>query len=189
MQSEPRLKQPSGIPRLSALTRESIPGSGVQPTMLESFQASQLARNSLLARNLNTPVRSSNNPLAPTSEMKRMSLGGRKSNSIRASTNRRYFVLAFPDCNNERLTQFPSDKNRDHRPLRDKNYQLSLISRLYSYLSSQRYTYLSEKQLLEPTTKQFHDLFVFLAGKMTREKFVIKKKFEEEVLDFLRTFK
>ena len=79
---------------------------------------------------------------------------------------------------------------KDPRPLRDKHWQQETIRYIMDYLAAWNYPHgISIKNLQQPTTKDFQNVFKFLYGKIDGNGWNLNKKFEEEVPGILKSLK
>lgn len=78
---------------------------------------------------------------------------------------------------------------RDPRPVKDKGFQRNLILHIVSFLTQTGYPHvITNKNLTQPTNKDFQDIFKFLYLKL-EPRYEFQKKFEEEVPVLLKTMR
>ncbi|KAI9143730.1 HEC/Ndc80p family-domain-containing protein [Paraphysoderma sedebokerense] len=100
-----------------------------------------------------------------------------------SQNNRRSSVISRPSLIS--ATPAPRDQ-KDPRPVRDKQFQLTSIRNIINFLTHQGYPQpLSLKTLQTPTKKDFETIFRFLYAKLDPH-YMFQKKFEEEVPAILK---
>ncbi|KAF9320057.1 autophagy protein, partial [Linnemannia elongata] len=78
---------------------------------------------------------------------------------------------------------------RDPRPVKDKVFQRNLILHIVNFLTQTGYPYvITNKNLTQPTNKDFQDIFKFLYLKL-EPRYEFQKKFEDEVPVLLKTMR
>lgn len=78
---------------------------------------------------------------------------------------------------------------RDPRPVKDKGFQKNLILSIVNFLSQAGYPHaITNKNLTQPTNKDFQDIFKFLYLKLDPG-YEFQKKFEDEVPVLLKTMR
>ncbi|KAG9066178.1 kinetochore-associated Ndc80 complex subunit ndc80 [Linnemannia hyalina] len=78
---------------------------------------------------------------------------------------------------------------RDPRPVKDKGFQRNLVLHIVNFLTQTGYPHvITNKNLTQPTNKDFQDIFKFLYLKL-EPRYEFQKKFEEEVPILLKTMR
>ncbi|KAF8948864.1 kinetochore-associated Ndc80 complex subunit ndc80 [Haplosporangium gracile] len=78
---------------------------------------------------------------------------------------------------------------RDPRPVKDKGFQRNLILHIVNFLTQTGYPHvITNKNLTQPTNKDFQDIFKFLYLKL-EPRYEFQKKFEDEVPVLLKTMR
>ncbi|KAF9933118.1 autophagy protein [Mortierella alpina] len=78
---------------------------------------------------------------------------------------------------------------RDPRPIKDKAFQRSLVHSIVDYLTQNGYpNTITPKNLMQPTNKDFQDVFKFLYQKL-EPRYLFQKKFEDEVPVLMKTMR
>ncbi|KAF9289013.1 autophagy protein [Mortierella alpina] len=78
---------------------------------------------------------------------------------------------------------------KDPRPIKDKAFQRSLVHSIVDYLTQNGYPHtITPKNLMQPTNKDFQDVFKFLYQKL-EPRYLFQKKFEDEVPVLMKTMR
>ncbi|CAO3569908.1 unnamed protein product [Mortierella alpina] len=78
---------------------------------------------------------------------------------------------------------------KDPRPIKDKAFQRSLVHSIVDYLTQNGYpNNITPKNLMQPTNKDFQDVFKFLYQKL-EPRYLFQKKFEDEVPVLMKTMR
>ncbi|KAF9574844.1 autophagy protein [Mortierella alpina] len=78
---------------------------------------------------------------------------------------------------------------KDPRPIKDKAFQRSLVHSIVDYLTQNGYpNSITPKNLMQPTNKDFQDVFKFLYQKL-EPRYIFQKKFEDEVPVLMKTMR
>ncbi|KAF9961735.1 kinetochore-associated Ndc80 complex subunit ndc80 [Mortierella alpina] len=78
---------------------------------------------------------------------------------------------------------------KDPRPIKDKAFQRSLVHSIVDYLTQNGYpNTITPKNLMQPTNKDFQDVFKFLYQKL-EPRYLFQKKFEDEVPVLMKTMR
>ncbi|KAF9178314.1 autophagy protein [Haplosporangium sp. Z 767] len=78
---------------------------------------------------------------------------------------------------------------RDPRPVKDKGFQRALIHHIVNFLTQSGYSQaITAKNLIQPTNKDFHDLFKYLYLKL-EPRYDFQRKLEDEVPVLMKTMR